>query len=109
MIVMFAVLGIGAFLLGRWLFSLTGWSFQTLDGFFSFLFGIVAGWTIAHMVLKIVIASQGVTGPVASMMPNAIIGREVYTFQTWNKLMGLLFKAKLGEREMWDVDKHDIK
>ncbi|OYD14778.1 hypothetical protein CH330_07660 [candidate division WOR-3 bacterium JGI_Cruoil_03_51_56] len=96
MIIIFALLGIGAFILGRWLFGITGWSFQSMDGFFSFVFGVVAGWTIAHMVLRIIIESQGATGPVGSAIDNAIIAREIYQFRGWNSIMRLLFRAKLG-------------
>jgi len=96
MAVMFIVLGIGAFLLGRWLYAITDLSFQSMDGFFSFLFGLVTSYAIAHMVLRIIIESQGVTGPVGSALPNAPVAREVFEFRWWNWIVGLLFKAKLG-------------
>ncbi|MEO0079995.1 MAG: hypothetical protein ABIK44_04900 [candidate division WOR-3 bacterium] len=96
LLVLFLVFGILAFVFGRWLFGLTGWSFQSLDGFFSFVFGFAAGWAIAHMVLRIIIESQGMNGALATAIPNAPIAREVYTFRTWNALLNLLFKAKLG-------------
>jgi fructose-1,6-bisphosphatase/inositol monophosphatase family enzyme len=57
---------------------------------------VAAGWVIAHMVLRIIIMSQGEHGAVAEAMVNAPIAREVYQFRTWNALMQLLFKAKLG-------------
>lgn len=96
MIVMFLVLGVLAFICGRWLFSLTGLSFQSLDGFFNVVFGLVGAWAIAHMVLRIVIESQGHNGEVMSQMANSPVAREVFTFRTWNALMRLLFRAKLG-------------
>ncbi len=96
MIALFAVFGLLALVLGRWLFSVTGASFQSLDGFFSFVFGIVAGWIIAHMVLRIIIGSQGTNGALASVAATSPIVREVYLFHTWNKLIGLLLRAKLG-------------
>lgn len=96
MIVLFAVLAVLAFVIGYWLFGLTGWTFQSMDGFFSILFGVVTGWAIAHMVLRIVIASQGTNGEVASLMAASPVAREVFTFKTWNALMKLLFKAKVG-------------
>jgi len=96
MIVLFLVLGVGAFVLGRWLFSVTDLSFESLDGLFSFLFGVAAGWTIAHMLLRIIVESQGVTGPVGSAMANAPVAREIFEFRAWNWLVRLLFRAKLS-------------
>ncbi len=104
MLVLFVLLGAGAIILGRYLFNLTQWSFQSLDGLFSAIGGIVAGWTIAHMVLRIVIASQGgMGGEVGALIGNAIIAREVFYFKTWNALLNLLFKAKLGPEFNPDV------
>jgi hypothetical protein len=96
LIVLFVVIAVLAFFLARWLFTITGLSFQSLDGFFSFVFGFVAAWTIAHMVLRIVMESQGLNGELATQMANAPVAREIFQFRTWNKIMGLLFKAKLG-------------
>lgn len=96
MTVLFVVLGIGAFIVGRWLFSVTDLSSQSLNGILSFVFGLVAGWVIAHMVLRIIIASQGATGPVGSMMENAPVAREVFNFRLWNKAIQFLFKVRLG-------------
>ncbi len=96
LLVLFLVFSVLAFIVARWLFTLTGMSFQSLDGFFSFVFGLVLAWTVAHMVLRIVIMSQGGNGEVATQMVNAPVAREVYQFRTWNALMRLLFKAKLG-------------
>lgn len=89
----FAVL---AFIVGRWLFTLTGLSAGSFDGFFSLVFGLVMAWTIAHMVLRCAIASQGLNGEIAANMADSPIAREIFTFRTWNALMRLLFKAKLG-------------
>src|SRR5512136_1645883 len=55
LLVLFLVFSVLAFIVARWLFTLTGMSFQSLDGFFSFVFGLVLAWTVAHMVLRIVI------------------------------------------------------
>ena len=97
MLVLFVVLGVGAFILGRFLFNVTQWSFQSLDGVFAFIGGAVCGWTIAHMVLRIIIEAQGgATGEVGATIENALIAREIYQFRGWNWLVGLLFKAKLG-------------
>jgi hypothetical protein len=95
MIVLFLLLSIGAFVGARWLFTVTEWSFESLDGFLSFVFGLVAGWTIAHMVLRIIIEFQGSASPVAAMMPDAQVAREVFQFRGWNWLMRLLFRARL--------------
>ena len=103
MILIFVVLGICSFLVGYWLFTMTSWSFQSLDGFFSFLFGVAGGWAIAHMVLRILIESQGVTGPIASAMGNAVIAREIFEFRGWNWVMRLLFRVKLGPEVNPDV------
>ena len=96
LLVLFLVFSVLAFIVARWLFTLTGMSFQSLDGFFSFVFGLVLAWTVAHMVLRIVIMSQGGNGEVATQMVRAPVAREVYQFRTWNALMRLLFKAKLA-------------
>ncbi|MGB9742234.1 MAG: hypothetical protein ACP5JB_04470 [candidate division WOR-3 bacterium] len=96
LIVLFLIFAVLAFIIARWLFGLTGWSFESLDGLFGFFWGIAAGWVIAHMVLRIIIMSQGEHGAVAEALINAPIAREVYSFRTWNALMQLLFKAKLG-------------
>jgi len=103
MIVLFLVFGVLAFVLGRWLFSVTGTSFQSLDGFFSFVFGLVAGWTVAYMVLRIIIESQGANGALASVAATSPVVREVYLFHTWNKIMAVLFRAKLGPEFNPDV------
>jgi len=96
MLVLFAVLVALAFIIGRWLFTLTSLSFESMDGLFSFMFGIVMGWAIAHMVLRIVMVSQGSNGELATGMAASPVAREVFSFRTWNALMRLLFKAKLG-------------
>ena len=96
LLVLFLVFSFVAFVVARWLFTLTGMSFQSLDGLFSFLFGLVPAWTVAHMVLRIVIMSQGGNGEVATQMANSPVAREVYQFRTWNALTGLLFKARLA-------------
>ncbi len=96
LIVLFLVFSFFAFVIGRWLFTLTALSFQSLDGLFSFIFGFVLAWTVAHMVLRIIIMSQGTNGELATQMVNYPVAREVYQFRTWNALIQLLFKAKLG-------------
>ncbi len=96
LLALFLVLSILAFIVARWLFTVTSLSFQSLDGFFSFLFGLVLAWTVAHMVLRIFILSQGGNGEIAAQMANSPVAREVYEFRTWNALMRLLFKARLA-------------
>lgn len=96
MLVLFLAFSILAFIVARWLFTLTAFSFESLDGLFSFLFGLVLAWTVAHMVLRIIIMSQGGNGEIAAQMANSPVAREVYQFRTWNALMRLLFKAKLA-------------
>lgn len=96
LVAVFVFLAIWAFILGRWLFTLTSLSFESLDGFFSFIFGVVAGWTLAHMLLRVILEFQGPSGPVAGVLPNALIAREIYLFRGWNWLMQLLFRARLA-------------
>jgi hypothetical protein len=96
MLVVFLVLGFVSFVVGRWFFTITALSFESLDGILSFLFGLVAAWTIAHMVLRIVVESQGMNGEIATLAANSPVVREIYQFRTWSALMRLLFKAKLG-------------
>jgi hypothetical protein len=61
------------------------------------MFGLVLAWTIAHMVLRVVILSQGGNGEVAAQMANSPVAREVFEFRTWNALMRLFFKARTGQ------------
>lgn len=96
LIVLFLVFAVLAFIFAHWLFGVTGWSFESLDGLLGFFWGVTAGWVIAHMVLRIIIMSQGEHGAVAEVMANAPIAREIYSFRSWNALMALLFKARLG-------------
>lgn len=96
LLALFLVLSVLAFIVGRWLFTLTGLSFQLFDGFLSLVFGLVMAWTVAHMVLRIVMVSQGGNGELAVQMAGSPVAREVFQFRTWNALMRLLFKAKLG-------------
>lgn len=102
-IVLFLALAIGAFILGRWFFTVTNLSFESLDGFLSFVFGLVSGWTVAHMLLRVIVELQGPSGVVAELMPNAPIGREVFLFRGWNWLVQLLFKARLAPEFNPDV------
>ena len=83
-----------AFIVARWLFALTALSFQSLDGIFSLLFGVVMAWAVANMFLRIMMASEG--GESAEVMANSPVAREVFQFRTWNALLRLLFKAKAG-------------
>ena len=103
MIGMFVVLVIIALILGRWLFTVTNWSFQSMNGLLGFLWGVAAGWVIAHMVLRIIIEFQGPTGEVASMMGSAPVAGQVFRFHWWNWLMERVFKANLGPEFNPDV------
>jgi len=96
MLVMFVLLGVGALFLGRWLYTVTDLSFQSLDGFFSFVFGVVVGWIFAHMVLRIIMGFQGTGGSVAAVINTAPVAREIFQFRGWNWLMRLLFRVRLG-------------
>jgi len=96
MLALFLAFTVLAFIVARWLFTLTGLSLQSLDGFFSLLFGLVLAWAVAHMFLRIMMVSQGDRGELATNMATSPVAREVFQFRTWNALMRLLFKAKLG-------------
>lgn len=95
-LVLFALLTVLGLIIAYWLFGLTGWTFQSMDGFLSLVFGVVTGWAVANMVLRIIMQSQGGTGEVASLIASSPIGREIFTFRTWNAIMKVLFRAKLG-------------
>ena len=86
LLVLFVVFTGIAFIFARWLFALTGWSFQSYDGAYSIPFGLVMGWAMAHVFLGMVVASQGANG-VATQMAHAPVAREVYQFRTWNALI----------------------
>jgi len=103
MLVLFILLSVLAFIVGRWLFTLTGLTFESLDWFFSALSGLVMAWAIAHMFLRITMVSQGGGGELANAMSSSPVAREVFQFRTWNALMKLLFKAKLGPEINPDV------
>ena len=103
LLVLFLVLVTLALILGRWLFALTGLSFESFDGLLSFLFGLVMAWTIAHMVLRFVMVSQGSHGELASNIVNSPVAREVFSFRAWNSLMRLLFRAHIGPEINPDV------
>ena len=102
-LVMFIVLGIGAFLLGRTIFGVTEWSSESFGGILAFVFGVGGGWVIANMVLRIIIVNQGDLGPVSEMMWAAPVAREVFRFQWWNWLMKTLFDLNLGPKINVDV------
>ncbi len=72
LIVLFLVFAVLAFVLGRWLFTITTLSFESLDGFLSFLFGLAMAWTVAHMVLRVVMVSQGGNGELATASPSSL-------------------------------------
>ena len=92
---LFIVLAVLAFAVARWLYVLTGLSFQSLDGVLSFVFGLVLAWTVAHMVLRAMVMSAGDIDA-ASVLANSPVAREVFSFRTWNALMRLMFKARFG-------------
>jgi hypothetical protein len=104
LIVLFVVISVIGFLVARWLFSILGWSFESMNALMSFFWGIAAGWVIANVVLRVIIEIQGgpsgavgavVLGP-EEARAQAPIANEIMNFRTWNALMRLLFKARLG-------------
>ncbi|MFO7676280.1 MAG: hypothetical protein R6X12_08205 [bacterium] len=99
----FVVLGFGALIVGRMLFSITEWSSDSFDGGLCFLFGIACGWIVANMVLRIIIQQQGDLGEVAELLPQAPVAREVFQFRLWNILMQQLFHINLGPEIDVDV------
>lgn len=106
---LFVLLGVAAWLVGRMLFSFTGWSLGGFDVPLGFLFGAVAGWAVAHLVLRILIEFQGPGGPVGRNLAQAPVAAEIYWFGTWNRVLDLLFRTREGGgREMWNVDQHGM-
>ncbi len=95
MFVLFVAFLAVAFLVAHWLFAMTGLSFQSLDGIFSLLFGLVLAWAIAHMFLRIMVSSA--EGESAQVIANSPVAGEVLRFRTWNALMRLLFKVKASD------------
>ena len=95
LLVLFGVFAGTAIIVARWLFALTGWSFQSYGGACSIPFGLVLGWAIAHVFLGIVVAAQGANG-VATQMAHAPVAREVYQFRTWNALTRPFTTARNG-------------
>jgi hypothetical protein len=83
-----------AFLLAHWLYAMTGLSFQSFDGVLSLFFGLVLAWAFAYMFLRIMIGSA--EGESAQAIANSPVASEVFQFRTWNALLRLLFKAKVG-------------
>lgn len=111
LIVLFVVFSVLAFLLARWLFSILSWSFESMDALFGFFLGIALGWVVANVVLRVIIEIQGgasgavgviVLGP-EEARAQAPIANEIMNFRTWNAIMRLLFKAKLGPEFNPDV------
>lgn len=104
LIVLFVVFSVLAFLLARWLFSVLAWSFESMDALFGFFLGIALGWVVANVVLRVIIEVQGgASGAVGAIVlgsdearVQAPIANEIMNFRTWNAIMRLLFKAKLG-------------
>ena len=95
LLVLFIVFSVLAFFVAHWFAALTALSFQSLDGIFSFLCGVVMAWAIANMFFRIMMASAG--GEAAAAIANSPVAREVYQFQSWNELMRLLFNVKGGQ------------
>lgn len=96
LVILFLGFALLSFIFARWFFGVTQWSFESLDGFLGFVFGFVTGWAVAHMILRIIIESQGIQSPTALSITSGPIAREVFYFKTWNALMQLLFKVRLG-------------
>lgn len=103
LIVLFIGFAVLSFTFARWFFGLTGWSFESLDGFLGFIWGFVTGWVIAYMILRVMVESQGPNGAITSTLPTAPIAREVFYFKTWNAILHLLFKVRLGPEFNPDV------
>jgi len=94
MLPLFIAFSVVAFIVARWLFALTALSFQSLDGVFSLICGLVMAWAVAHMFLRIMIGSA--EGETAKAIANSPVAREVFQFRTWNELIRLLFGVKAG-------------
>ncbi|MEO0067664.1 MAG: hypothetical protein ABIK23_00805 [candidate division WOR-3 bacterium] len=104
LIVLFFIFTMLGFFFAQWLFATIGWSFAPFDTFLGLIWGVAAGWVIAHMVLRIIMELQGPKGAVASTIGNAPVAGEIYYFKGWNALMRFLFKVGLGPDSTLDVN-----
>jgi uncharacterized membrane protein required for colicin V production len=95
MFALFVVLSIAAFVVARYLFALTALTFQSLDGVLSVFCGVVMGWAVAHMFLRIMMGSE--PGQFADTIASSPVAREIFQFRTWNALMRVFFKAQSGQ------------
>lgn len=78
------------------LFNITEWSLGNLDSFFSFLFGIAIGWIIAFVVIKFLYLKYTKESEIGFLLSSSKMANEIYYFNTYNKIVELLYKAKLG-------------
>lgn len=78
------------------LFNITEWSLGNLDSFFSFLFGIAIGWVICFVVIKFLYLRYTEESEIGFLLSSSKMAKEIYYFKTYNKIVELLHKARLG-------------
>jgi len=83
------------------LFNITEWSLGNLDSFFSFLFGVAIGWVICYLVIKFLYLKYTENSDIGFFLSSSPLAREIYYFNTFNKIFGLLQKARLMPEEQF--------
>ncbi len=95
-LIIFILLLIILLYLAYLLFNITEWSLGNLDSFFSFLFGIAIGWVICFVVIKFLYLKYSPESEIGFLLSSSKMAKEIYYFNTYNKIVQLLYKAKLG-------------
>ncbi|MEO0097238.1 MAG: CvpA family protein [candidate division WOR-3 bacterium] len=95
-LITFIILLIILLYLAYLLFNITEWSLGNLDSFFSFLFGIAIGWVICFFVIKFLYLKYTEESEIGLLLSSSKMANEIYYFKTYNKIVELLYKAKLG-------------
>ncbi len=94
--ILFILLGFLSIFFANLLFSITDWSFESLDMFFSFFFGIALGWAVSHILFNLLILSYGKASPFAYAVEESRVAKEILEFKTFKAIIALLYRAKLG-------------
>ncbi len=83
------------------LFNITEWSLGNLDSFFSFLFGIAIGWVICYFIIKFLYLKYTENSDIGFFLSSSPMAKEIYYFNTFNKIFGLLQKARMMPEEQF--------
>ncbi|MCS7250002.1 MAG: CvpA family protein [candidate division WOR-3 bacterium] len=95
-LITFIVLLIIFIYLAYLLFNITEWSLGNLDSFFSFIFGIAIGWVLCFSVIKFLYLKYTENSEIGFLLSSSKMANEIYYFKTYNKILELLHKARLG-------------